>query len=109
MVEAATLRSGYDLKDLSGFADRIENMLRRAMGISLDETVEEEPTDEADGAKLDATNEDENVIDDDTDAKLKEEKQSTTVCIEDISRFLIIAMISSFLCIQDSDSQHEDL
>lgn len=46
MIEAATLRSGYDLKDSTGFADRVESMLRRAMGVSLDEKVEEEPVDE---------------------------------------------------------------
>ncbi|CAF4846680.1 unnamed protein product, partial [Rotaria socialis] len=66
MVEAATLRSGYDLRDSVGFADRIESMLRRAMGISLDEKVEEEPTDEEDQVKVDF-NEDKNVIDGDDD------------------------------------------
>ncbi|CAF2714961.1 unnamed protein product [Rotaria sp. Silwood2] len=76
MVEAATLRSGYDLKDSAGFADRIESMLRRAMGISLDEKVEDEPVDEETDAKPD-TKEDENVIDDDDDTN----KQSTTVCL----------------------------
>ncbi|CAF2401062.1 unnamed protein product [Rotaria sp. Silwood2] len=67
MVEAATLRSGYDLKDSTGFADRIESMLRRAMGISLDEKVEDEPMDEDNQVKLN-TNVDENIIDDDTDS-----------------------------------------
>ncbi|CAF1671442.1 unnamed protein product [Adineta ricciae] len=62
MVEAATLRSGYDLKDSTGFADRIESMLRRAMGVSLDEKVEEEPVDEEAEAPKD-----ENTIDDDED------------------------------------------
>ncbi|CAF4924861.1 unnamed protein product [Rotaria sp. Silwood1] len=76
MVEAATLRSGYDLKDSAGFADRIETMLRRAMGVSLDEKVEDEPIDEETETKLD-TNEDENIIDDDTNTKLDEDKQST--------------------------------
>ena len=66
MVEAATLRSGYDLKDSAGFADRIESMLRRAMGISLDEKVEDEPIDDENDVKLN-TNEDENLIDDEDD------------------------------------------
>ncbi len=66
MVEAATLRSGYDLKDSTGFADRVESMLRRAMGISLDEQVEEEPMDEDWNIKPETT-EDENLIDDDDD------------------------------------------
>jgi len=55
MVEAATLRSGFDLKDAPGFADRIETMLRRAMSIPLDEKVEDEPADE--DLKLDVNEE----------------------------------------------------
>jgi len=43
MFEAATLRSGYELKDMAGFADRIESMLRSAMDISADEKVDDEP------------------------------------------------------------------
>lgn len=43
MFESATLRSGYELKDTAGFADRIETMLRRAMNVSPDEQVEEMP------------------------------------------------------------------
>lgn len=43
MFEAATLRSGYELRDMAGFADRIEFMLRSAMNISPEEKVEEEP------------------------------------------------------------------
>lgn len=43
MFEAATLRSGYELNDSQGFADRIEFMLRSAMRISPDEKVDEEP------------------------------------------------------------------
>jgi heat shock protein beta len=81
MVEAATLRSGYDLKDSTGFADRIESMLRRAMGISLDEKVEEEPIDEDIGVKPE-TNEDPNIIDDDDDEddlKPKKGTKSTAV------------------------------
>ena len=79
MVEAATIRSGFDLKDSAGFADRIEAMLRRAMGVSLDEKVEDEPADEENDVKLNA-DEDENLIDDDdTDTKSKTNQQSTTV------------------------------
>lgn len=47
MFEAATLRSGYELRDMAGFADRIEFMLRSAMNISPDEKIEEEPDFEA--------------------------------------------------------------
>jgi len=81
MLEAATLRSGYDLKDSVGFADRIESMLRRAMGVSLDEQVEEELNDEEIDIKLDV-NEDENIIDDDEDdedTKSRRQKKSKTV------------------------------
>lgn len=82
MWEAATLRSGYDLKDSAGFADRIESMLRRAMSIPADEQVEEEPTEEetdttsksADSTK-NADDDDDNVIDDDADTKSKSSKK----------------------------------
>jgi len=43
MYESATLRSGYELKDSAGFAERIELMLRGALSIPLDEPVEEMP------------------------------------------------------------------
>ncbi len=43
MFESATIRSGYELKDTAGFADRIEIMLRSALNISPNETVDEEP------------------------------------------------------------------
>ena len=66
MVEAASIRSGYDVKDSVGFADRIESMLRRAMGIALDEKVEDEPTDE-DITPPSETMKDENLIDDEED------------------------------------------
>jgi len=43
MFESATIRSGYELRDTAGFADRIENMLRSAMNVSPDEKIDEEP------------------------------------------------------------------
>ena len=43
MYEAATLRSGYELQNMSGFADRIETMMRSAMNISPSEKIDEEP------------------------------------------------------------------
>jgi len=39
LFETATLRSGYVLQDTSGFADRIERMLRLSVDVSLDEQV----------------------------------------------------------------------
>jgi heat shock protein beta len=75
MYEAATLRSGYNLNDSTDFADRIESMLRRAMGISLDEKVDEEPIDEEINIKTNINN-DENLINDDDD---DEDSKSKTV------------------------------
>jgi heat shock protein beta len=91
MFESATLRSGYDLKDSAGFADRIESMLRRAMGVSLDEKVEDEPVDDENDVKLDTptNDDDENVIDDDTDTTSNKEKQSTTVCLLQMTCFFL--------------------
>jgi heat shock protein 90kDa beta len=74
MYESATLRSGYELKDLAGFSDRIETMLRSAMNISPDETIEEigefeadeepEQQEEADKAEdINAEDEEENTND----------------------------------------------
>ena len=56
MFESATLRSGYDLRDTAGFADRIETMLRSAMNISPEEQIDEmpefeEPAEEASESK----------------------------------------------------------
>jgi heat shock protein 90kDa beta len=42
LYETAVLRSGYYLQDQSGFATRVEHMMRLGLGIPLDETVEEE-------------------------------------------------------------------
>ena len=39
LLETATLRSGFALKETAGFADRIERMLRLSVDISLDEKV----------------------------------------------------------------------
>jgi len=59
MYESATLRSGYELRDTAGFADRIETMLRRAMNVSPDERVEEMPDfDDSAAAAAPSSNED---------------------------------------------------
>ena len=70
MFEAAALRSGYELRDSAAFADRIEMILRRAMGISLDEQIDEEP-----GFVNTQTNQDENIIADDEDDTPKSSKK----------------------------------
>jgi len=60
MFESATIRSGYELRDTAGFADRIETMLRSAMNVSPDEKVDEEP-DFEEVASSDKSNADEEV------------------------------------------------
>jgi heat shock protein 90kDa beta len=76
MFESATLRSGYDLSDMSGFADRIETMLRSAMNVSPGETVEEMPEFEeqagADSSSKQASDQEE-VRADDAEEEKKEE------------------------------------
>lgn len=42
LVRTATLRSGYMLKETSDFAQSIEAMMRKTLGVPLDEQVEEE-------------------------------------------------------------------
>ncbi|XP_066155864.1 endoplasmin [Euwallacea fornicatus] len=42
LFRTATLRSGYMLKETSDFAQSIEAMMRKTLGVSLDEQVEEE-------------------------------------------------------------------
>lgn len=57
MFESATLRSGYDISDSKGFADRIERMLRQTLNISPDEKVEEEPEYQEEEASTTTTSE----------------------------------------------------
>ncbi|KAM3726438.1 Endoplasmin [Dirofilaria immitis] len=42
LFETATLRSGFTVNDQIGFAERVEQILRRSMDVSLDEPVDEE-------------------------------------------------------------------
>ncbi|XP_032680763.1 endoplasmin [Odontomachus brunneus] len=42
MYQTATLRSGYMLKETATFANRVEQLMRRTLGISVDEVPEEE-------------------------------------------------------------------
>merc|ERR1712045_893836 len=42
MFNTATLRSGYPLKDTVNFAEHIETMMRKTLGVDADEKVEEE-------------------------------------------------------------------
>ncbi|CAF1362612.1 unnamed protein product, partial [Didymodactylos carnosus] len=83
MVEAATLRSGYDLKNTADFADRIEHMLRIAMGIPLDEKVEDELEDDESTLNLNtdentSTAMDGDIIEDESDIKGTATHRDTT-------------------------------
>ncbi|EFO23822.1 endoplasmin [Loa loa] len=49
LFETATLRSGFTLNDQIGFAERVEQILRRTINVSPDEPVEEEPEIEEEG------------------------------------------------------------
>merc|ERR1712179_68537 len=42
MYNTATLRSGYSLKDTVNFAEQIEIMMRKSLGVGVDEQIEEE-------------------------------------------------------------------
>lgn len=48
MFRTATLRSGYMLKETVSFADSVEQLMRKTLGISLDEVPEEEEIQEED-------------------------------------------------------------
>lgn len=50
MFRTATLRSGYMLKETASFADSVEQLMRKTLGISLDEGPEEEEIQEEDTA-----------------------------------------------------------
>ncbi|EFN65228.1 Endoplasmin [Camponotus floridanus] len=49
MFHTATLRSGYMLRETSNFANSVEQLMRRSLGISVDEVPEEEEIEEAVG------------------------------------------------------------
>lgn len=46
MFRTATLRSGYMLKETAEFSESVEQLMRKTLGISLDETPEEEDYDQ---------------------------------------------------------------
>lgn len=60
MFRTATLRSGYMLRETASFADSVEQLMRKTLGISLDEVPEEEeiqeeesgPTEKQDSEKI---------------------------------------------------------
>jgi heat shock protein beta len=54
MFRTATLRSGYMLRETASFADSVEQLMRKSLGISIDEVPEEEETHEEEAASSDA-------------------------------------------------------
>jgi len=57
LFETATLRSGYSVPDLAGFAGRIERMLKLGLNIDVNAQPEEYPEDEKDEEEADTTEE----------------------------------------------------
>merc|ERR1712227_1147528 len=54
MFNTATLRSGFSLKDTVNFAEHIETMMRKTLGVDVDEAIEEEEEDDEEEAEDDA-------------------------------------------------------
>jgi len=66
LFETATLRSGYSLDDQVGFAERIEGILRKSLGITSEAQVDEE-------LEI-AEDDDKKTVDDDVDDDKKSEE-----------------------------------
>ena len=77
MFNAATLRSGYMLKDTNEFAMQLEYMMRNTLGIDKDEAVDEEPelVDEIPEDDDDEDEEDEDDEDEDEEEEEEEEEE----------------------------------
>lgn len=69
MFHTATLRSGYMLRETANFADSVEQLMRKTLGISLDELAEEEELQEEELASS------EKVSDVDAEDEKKEEEE----------------------------------
>nr|CAD7204865.1 unnamed protein product [Timema douglasi] len=67
MFRTATLRSGYMLKDTADFAESVEAMMRKTLGISIEEQAEEEEQDDEIG-KVDESDGDSDKDEDDEDS-----------------------------------------
>jgi len=57
MFRTATLRSGYMLRETASFADSVEQLMRKGLGISVDEVPEEEDVHEEEAVSNDAETE----------------------------------------------------
>lgn len=58
MFRTATLRSGYMLRETASFADSVEQLMRKSLGISVDEVPEEEPEEETASSEAEKASED---------------------------------------------------
>ncbi|XP_017877302.1 endoplasmin [Ceratina calcarata] len=67
MFRTATLRSGYMLRETASFADSVEQLMKKTLGISLDEVPEEEIQEEDSDSKTDENTEDVDADKDDDD------------------------------------------
>lgn len=54
MFHTATLRSGYMLRETANFANSVEQLMRKSLGISVDEVPEEEEVEETVGSDAEA-------------------------------------------------------
>jgi len=72
MFRTATLRSGYMLRETASFADSVEQLMRKSLGISLDEVPEEEELQEEDLANSEKVSD---VYDADDEKKEEEEEE----------------------------------
>ncbi|XP_043266102.1 endoplasmin isoform X2 [Colletes gigas] len=63
MFRTATLRSGYMLRETADFTDSVERLMRKTLGIPLDEMPEEEELQDEESGSMDAETETEKIID----------------------------------------------
>ncbi|XP_012526754.1 endoplasmin isoform X1 [Monomorium pharaonis] len=70
MFHTATLRSGYMLRETASFADSVEQLMRKSLGISLDEVPEEEESQDEE-----ASNEKVSDVDAEDEKKYEEEEE----------------------------------
>lgn len=77
MFRTATLRSGYMLRETASFADSVEQLMRKTLGISLDEVPEEEEAQEEESAsaETEAESESEKIMDMDENDEDKDEEK----------------------------------
>lgn len=68
MFRTATLRSGYMLRDTQNFADSVEQLMRKTLGIPVDEVPEEEEEDDDDLLEGDKSEEPEIGADDEKES-----------------------------------------